>query len=180
MVCNITAPLRLHPYISNWTRLNSRHFVCVLCTSCSMGITLTNYERKFCFSSPETNDIMQHFSRTNHLLHTVHVVYQLHSKPYSLTPPSTFIFFPKNAAFSTNQSKPVFPKNAPIKKIDDRKFKPNRIYFSRLIISVNNFFSRPFEKSIKKLSISPQLNTLEDWGYRLAEKLTMTTLILTR
>ena len=124
-----SARLRLHPYISRRTRLNSRHFVCVLYTSCLMGIILTNYKRKFRLCPPATNDIMQHFSSTNHLLHTAHVAHQLQSKPYSLTPPSAFTFFPKNAAFSTNQSKPVFPKNAPIKKTNDKNFKPNRIYY---------------------------------------------------
>ena len=31
-------------------------------------------------------------------------------------------------------------------------------------ISENNLLTRPFEKLIKKLSISPQLNTLEETG----------------
>ena len=31
-------------------------------------------------------------------------------------------------------------------------------------ISENNLLTRPFEKSIKSLSISPQVNTVEDTG----------------
>ena len=37
--------------------------------------------------------------------------------------------FTKSAAFPTDQSKPVFARNAPIKKTDDKNFKPNRIYY---------------------------------------------------
>ena len=43
-------------------------------------------------------------------------------------------------------------------------------------ISENNLLTRPFEKSTKSLSISRQLNTLEDTGKLI--KLTMTTLNL--
>ena len=123
IACSITAPFSLHPYISRCTTLSSSHFVYVLCTSCSIGITLTKY------SSARTNDIMQHFSDTNQQLHTTHVAYRYQSEPYSRTPHFAFIYFTKNAAFSTNQSKPVFAKNAPIKKTDDKNFKPNRIYY---------------------------------------------------
>ena len=105
------------------------HFVYVLCTSCSIGITLTKYKCKFRFCSARTNDIIQHFSDTNQQLHTAHVAYRYQSEPYSQTPHFAFIYFTKNAAFSTSQSKPVFAKNAPIKKTNDKNFKANRIYY---------------------------------------------------
>ena len=133
MACNITAPLRLLPYSSRWTRLNSRHFVCVLCTSCSMGITLTNCKRKFRRCSPATNDIMQHFFHTSHLLHTAHVVYQLQSKPYSLTSPSAFTFFPKNAA-SLN---PYFPKMLQSKKLTTKISSQTEFTMSRRLSAHN-------------------------------------------
>ena len=50
--------------------------------------------------------------------------------------PFRFIYFTKNAAFSTNQSKPLFAKNAPIKKLTTKiSSKPNLLWpdVSRLI-----------------------------------------------
>ena len=73
ITCNITAPVSLHPYISRYSTLSGSHFVYVVCTSCSIGITLTKYKCKFLFCSTRTNDIMQHFSDTNQQLHTTHV-----------------------------------------------------------------------------------------------------------
>ena len=86
IACNTTAPFSLHPYISRCTTLSGSHFVYVLCTSCSIGITLIKYKCKFRFCSARTNDIMQHFSDTNQQLHTTHVAYEYQSEPYSQTP----------------------------------------------------------------------------------------------
>ena len=129
IACNITAPFSSHPYISRCTTLSGSHFVYVLCFSCLIEITLTKYKCKFKLCSARTNGIMQHFSDTNQQLHTTHVAYRYQSEPYSQIPYFAFIYFTKNAAFSTNQSKPVFAKNAPIKKTDDKSFKPNRICY---------------------------------------------------
>ena len=129
IACNITAPFSLHLYISRCTTLSGSHFVYILCTSCLIGITLTKHKCKFRFCSARTNYIVQHFSDTNQQLHTTHVSYRYQSEPCSLTPHFAFIYFTKNAAFSTNQSKPVFAKNAPIKRTNDKNFKPNRIYY---------------------------------------------------
>ena len=129
IACNITAPFSSHPYVSSCTTLSGSHFVYVLCTSCSIGITLTKYKCNFRLCSARTNDIMQHFSDTNQQLHTTHVAYRYQSEPSSQTPHifRFHLLYKRNAAFSTNQSKPVFAKNAPIKKTNDKKFqaKPN-------------------------------------------------------
>ena len=95
IACNITAPFSLHPYISRCKTLSGSHFVYVLCTSSSTGITLTKYKCKFRFCSAKTNDIMQHFSDTNQQLHTTHVAYRYQSEPYSQTPHFAFIYFTK-------------------------------------------------------------------------------------
>ena len=43
-VSNIIALFSSHPYISRCTALSGSHFVYVLCTACSIGITLTKYK----------------------------------------------------------------------------------------------------------------------------------------
>ena len=42
----------------------------------------------------------------------------------------------KNTAFPANQCKPVFAKNAAIKKTNDKNFKPNRIYYEAASLSL--------------------------------------------
>ena len=91
--------------------------MCVLCTSCSMGITLTNYKRKFRLCSLATNDIMQHFSRTSHLLHRAHVVYQFQLKNLTAWFLPLSPSFQKPRHFQRTNLNPYFPKMLQSKKL---------------------------------------------------------------
>ena len=88
--------------------------VYVLCTSCLLGITHTNFKQAFWLCSAATSDV---FSPTNYQLHITHVAYQYQSKYFSLILPLLSPTLQKNVAFAINQFKPLFAKNAPIKKL---------------------------------------------------------------
>ena len=121
-------------YIARCTTLGI-HFVYVLCTSCLMGIAFIEYKSNSIFvqQQPMTSCNIS----PTHRLHITHVAYQYQSKPYSQTPHFAFIYFTKNAAFPTNQSKPVFAKNAPIKKLTTKISKQTEFTMSRRLSAHN-------------------------------------------
>ena len=83
---------------------------------------------------------MRLFSPTNNQLHITHVAYQYQSKSLSLTPPFAFTNFTKNrgiSIFRMNQSKPVFAKGAPIKKLTTKISRQTEFTMSRRLSAHN-------------------------------------------
>ena len=153
MVCNLTAPLPLHhdhhctAIKVNWPFWWRAY---VLCTSCSLGITHTNFKQTFWLCSAATNDVMRLFSPTNYQLHITHVAYQHQSKYFNLTPIFAFTNFTKKkrgiSIFRMNQSKPVFAKNAPTKKLTTNISRQTEFTMSRRL-SAHNYFQQVSRKN---------------------------------
>ena len=91
---------------------------CVLCTSCCVRVTLTNTKANpGFFLYDQLNKARSHSHQSQ--INKTHVAYHF----------CFYLSLQKHAAFPTNQSKPVFAKNTPIKKTNYKNFKPNRIYY---------------------------------------------------
>ena len=114
---------------------------CTDFTSCSLGITHTNFKQTFWLCSAATNDVIRLFSPTNNQLHITHVAYQYQSKSFNLTPPFAFTNFTKKhgiSIFRMNQSKPIFAKTAPIKKLTTKISRQTEFTMSRRLSAHNN------------------------------------------
>ena len=132
IACNITALFSLHPYISRCTTLSGSHFVYVLCTSCSIGITLTKYKCKFRFCSARPNDIMQHFSDTNQ--QTTHNSRGITIPIRTLQPNSPFRCHPtlqKTRHFQRTNLNPYLPKMLQSRKLTTKISSQTKFTMSR-------------------------------------------------
>ena len=93
-------------------------------------------------------------SPTNNQLHLTHVAYQYQSKSFNLTPPFVSSTLQKTRHFDISNepiSKPVFAKNAPIKKLTTKISRQTEFTMSRRLSADNKQNSKKFDSETSKL-----------------------------
>ena len=128
MVYNVTGLLNSGYKDPRYRAVIDRHFErgATLCVSCRLGITLTNNKHKSYLCAVATSDIMVHSFHANHQLHKTQVAFHF-----------VFTYLTNNAAFPMDQSRPIYPKNAPIKKTNDKIFSQTEFIMSRRLAAHN-------------------------------------------
>ena len=122
MVCNLAALLPLH-HDHHCTAIKVGHFddvrtFCVLLVRWESPIPTSSKHSGFVLKQPMTSCDFSLPPIIN--LHITHVAYQYQSKSFNPTPPFASPTLQRKrgiSIFRMNQSKPVFAKSAPIKKL---------------------------------------------------------------